>query len=512
MSFKKIYTVGLASVACGASMLGAMTPAMSAHATTTPAIVNSVQNAAASVYPHHWAPDSPAYRTMPANAPIDPNSSSIVNNIVKYGIQYYGDKTNNIPSMTLNIHSYSNPLITAHNSDPSYDIKFTDCQNKGSEDTNWENLMKGVHIPDSAKPSNGSDGQMSLYNADSGRYVELWQASKTGNTWSACWGGNINNTATSNTQFQNPYGVSAAGIAYEPYTIKAAELQAGRIDHPVALSLPPEVVNSFISGIADRTDGALDPNTPNTISEGQYLRLPKSLDVDSLHLTRVANIIAHAAQDYGLIISDRGYDIGFAVENSNTFATDPYPALFQGFEDYSVMWGNGGTYKAFPFSSLQVVQRGYLPPVTTTTNVAAEMTSPIYQANGSAKTLLSKYSNETNNAAQFGFNQNLGNTFDASTTAQAGLTPVHRLYKASSGDFAYLAEGTEMNAAESKYGYVDNGIGFYASTTPQNNTVPLYSLGKGSNHEYTISVDTKNSLVSSGWSQGTTLYVTKPTH
>lgn len=91
----------------------------------TPA-ATGIANAESTAYPHIWAATAPAYQRLPADAPIDANSVAIVQNIKQYGIAQYGVPARNLPSMNLALRQFSNPLWVARNSDPSYDIKFSD--------------------------------------------------------------------------------------------------------------------------------------------------------------------------------------------------------------------------------------------------------------------------------------------------------------------------------------------------------------------------------------------------
>lgn len=218
-----------------------------------------------------------------------------------------------------------------------------------------------MRIPDGANQSAGTDGQLVVFNAGTGWYVDLWQAFKLEGKWHACWGGSIANSYESDGVFPAPSGVSASGLALEPYTVKVAELRAGRIDHAIGIQLPPEVLDRYVSKPATRTDGNR-PRGDNTISEGQLLRLPADLDIDALNLHPVATIIAKAVQEHGFMVADGSTGINISLENASTFATDPYPALIGKADSYNVMWGGRNwQYGAFPFDKLQAVQRDYVP-------------------------------------------------------------------------------------------------------------------------------------------------------
>ncbi|WP_432557522.1 hypothetical protein [Granulicoccus sp. GXG6511] len=315
-------------------------------------------------YEHIWAPDAPTYRALPDDAPVDPNSTAIVQHIKHWGIEQWGDKSRGLPSMNLSTYDYSAPFWIATNADPQHDIKFHDCLDQHDDTPEQFDELRGVHIPDNARASGGTDKQLSVFNSDSGRYVDLWVAEKRADGWYACWGGSIDDARTSHGFYPWPKGVSASGSALEPYTIKAAELQAGHIDHVIGMALPVEVVDTYISEPATRTDGVL-PRGDNTISEGQLLRLPADLDIDALNLHPVARTIAKAAQEHGFMIVDRSGGINLSVQNAATFDVDPYPALFGEAESWNLMWGGPQqTYAPFPWDELQALERDYVPPVS----------------------------------------------------------------------------------------------------------------------------------------------------
>lgn len=143
------------------------------------------------------------------------------------------------------------------------------------------------------------------------------------------------------------------------------------------------------------------------------------------------------------------------------------------------------------------------------------MTTPVYQRNADAtgRTLLTTKASEAVSAAKYGFTTDKGTPFYASSTPATGLVPIHRIYKASNNDFVWMPAGTELNIAVSKYGYVDQQVDFYASTTPSGTcTSPVYRLQKDGKHEFTVSKSQRDSMLASGWTEGSIAFyvTTKP--
>lgn len=135
-------------------------------------------------------------------------------------------------------------------------------------------------------------------------------------------------------------------------------------------------------------------------------------------------------------------------------------------------------------------------------DVCAAMTAPIYQQNDPVKnrTLLTRWKSEADNASlKYGFTESKGSPFKAGTAAATGLAPIHRLYKSTNNDFVWLAEGTELTNAVNSYGYVDQGINFYASKTALSCGSPVYRVTKGGTHMFTASKAERDQYLANGW-------------
>lgn len=103
---------------------------------------------------------------------------------------------------------------------------------------------------------------------------------------------------------------------------------------------------------ANRTDG--EGTGPNLVSEGQRLILPRTLDIESLPISRTAKIVARAAQEFGLIVWDRGEtSTTIRAVNATGMSADPYPALLAGHEVNPLA--------GFPVAQLQVVAKDWMP-------------------------------------------------------------------------------------------------------------------------------------------------------
>lgn len=263
------------------------------------------------------------------------------------------------PELTINTHAYTPPLIIARSSDPVVTFRWENCGGLPNDGGLVEQHLSRLHIPEDAQPALGTDGEMTVYNVDTGQYTDTWQTRRDASGWSACWGGTIEHAGSSDGVFPAPFGTAGSGLALEPGTVKASELSEGYIDHVVGVTLPVGVIDTYVSHPATRTDGTATGAA--TISEGQLLRLPPDLDLDTLRLSPVARIFARAAQEYGFIVWDRSDAITFRAENALGLRADPYPEILRGQDSVSAMRGDPARGEApFPFDRLQVLQRDYV--------------------------------------------------------------------------------------------------------------------------------------------------------
>ncbi|WP_147446721.1 right-handed parallel beta-helix repeat-containing protein [Corallococcus sp. CA047B] len=105
-------------------------------------------------------------------------------------------------------------------------------------------------------------------------------------------------------------------------------------------------------------------------------------------------------------------------------------------------------------------------------------------------------------ARDWGYTDNLGVAFLASTTAATGLSPVYRLYSPTVLEHFWTIDAAEKQSAQSNYGYTqDEGIGFHAATASGPCWVPVYRLvhAATSRHTFTTSQAERASLVAGGW-------------
>lgn len=296
-----------------------------------------------------FSPNSFWYQQIPANAPLHANSANYVNEFIRQRNTYYGN-------VTINTTSYASPVYVADASTPTVTVSFWDCQNKGYADQGLVAQWSAVPIPSYAQASDGTDGEMTIYQPSTDTIWEFWQARKVNGQWQACWGGQMKNVSSSMGQWAYPYGTTATGLPFIGGQITAEELQRGEIRHAIGISLVDLENWNVFSWPANRSDGSNPTNAPNRIPEGTRMRLDPSINVDALNIHPVAKTIAKAAQKYGFVVWDKAGALSLRAQNPKSYTAmgkaDPYVALFNGTPQYQVLNG-------FPWDRLQFLPKDY---------------------------------------------------------------------------------------------------------------------------------------------------------
>ncbi len=132
----------------------------------------------------------------------------------------------------------------------------------------------------------------------------------------------------------------------------------------------------------------------------------------------------------------------------------------------------------------------------------ATLDNPVYQAVNpiSQANLLTRSATEIESArTRHGFTELRGEVFRVAGAPGDGLVPVHRLYQPASNDFAWVASPGEIANAVARYGYIDQGVNFYAAAQPGACTRPVFRLLKGAMHRHASTDAERDALVAAGW-------------
>lgn len=106
---------------------------------------------------------------------------------------------------------------------------------------------------------------------------------------------------------------------------------------------------------------------------------------------------------------------------------------------------------------------------------------------------------EVNAAAAYGFSERRGVAFYAAWVDDQSMVPLHRLFKPSNGDFAWVPDDGELAAAVGQYGYVDQGPYFAVSGADDGCLVPVRRFTNGVMHRFAASDQERQALAGAGW-------------
>lgn len=243
-------------------------------------------------------------------------------------------------------------------------------------DANLAARFKQVPLPCDFQPAAGSDAEavvMDETGVAQRDYYEFWTMKRDPLTarWSAGWGGaaDLGEMVASDGLRVWPgwMGTQASGIAFLPGIVRTAELRAGVIPHPVQLVVPYSCPTW--KAPATRTDSSAASNPLDRCFQyGQKYKLPASVDISKLR--PVARMVAQAAKDYYVVVTDQSHDkVIWRFEGVKPGTVSPYSApggLFgcdglQGGKpvssasEYDCYPNESAVFKGFPWAQLVAV-------------------------------------------------------------------------------------------------------------------------------------------------------------
>jgi hypothetical protein len=199
-------------------------------------------------------------------------------------------------------------------------------------DPNLTARLKRTPLPCTFAPAGGGDAEAVVVDqtgAAQRDYYEFWTLRKESlspTRWSVGWGGAADYSEMVQSAGLRVWpgwmGTQASGIAFMPGLIRTYQLQAGVIGHPVQLVVPYSCPTW--KPPATRTDTNASGNPlDKCIKYGQKYKLPASVDIS--HLSRVARMIAQAAKDYYVVVTDQSHDrVIWRLEGVKPGAASPY--------------------------------------------------------------------------------------------------------------------------------------------------------------------------------------------
>jgi hypothetical protein len=272
--------------------------------------------------PRLFAPDSVWNQPLAANAPLDPTSPQLVaalnRDVASELNQRIGPWIATKGSGTIYTVGAKQPTVPVHLDEPNLW---------------WRRALAtafaSVPVPADAAPSVGPDAEMTVLQPSTDRLWEFFHLRKEADGWHAGWGGAIQGVSQSPGYYTTgswpgslpQWGATATSLPVAAGEITLAEIQAGHIDHALAINLPAPRAGVF-SWPAQRSDGT---GNPQTIPEGAQLRLDPRLDLSSLHLSPLVLMMAQAAQKYGMIVRDQTHEgISFFIQDPASTGSNPF--------------------------------------------------------------------------------------------------------------------------------------------------------------------------------------------
>jgi len=320
-----------------------------------------------------FAPNSVWNQPVPPNGPLDPASARLVAHFASEAQAEERAGTGPFVETT----SYSTPIYVVGPFQRTVRVAIDTDQN-----ALWVRSLQGasnaVPIPADAQPAEGTDAQITIYQPSTDRLWEYWDTRREPDGWYARWGGAIDNVSTSPGYYSSlswsgalsVWGASATSLPLVAGTMTLAELRSGQIDHALAITIP-DARADVVAWPAQRSDG---DGSAAELPEGAHLRLNPRLNIPAMHLPKIVEMIALAAQRYGIIVRDQSHaDIGFFAEDPTPYtphgSPDPYYGVFRdangtpdpahGAPDphalFDGMWPST-FFRYFPWRSLQVLK------------------------------------------------------------------------------------------------------------------------------------------------------------
>ncbi|HRW18232.1 MAG TPA: hypothetical protein P5181_05245 [Dermatophilaceae bacterium] len=237
--------------------------------------------------------------------PTAPNSAAIAGYLPSMPAAYQGFGV----VTSTNTNHYAIPIYVVDSRDPAQPTAvFRTTVPTGSP--LWSMLNGRIPCPANAVVDAIGDHSMAIYDRGTGIMRELFFCTKqVDGSWDVAWGGyyqaaaDLAGLATSNYPMQLTAGSSAVvGMLSSLAQVSIAEARAGAVNHAVCFTAANALAN-VASWPARQQDGT-DTN-PNAPAQGQWFRIPPSVDLAALNLRPFTLLIARAAQRFGGFAADK---------------------------------------------------------------------------------------------------------------------------------------------------------------------------------------------------------------
>jgi hypothetical protein len=219
----------------------------------------------------------------------------------------------------INIENFGEPVFYADATTPMSDLK-ADLGGIG-----FDNDHAQVPFPANAAADPSSDGSLCIVDAARHTSWDMWQAKRTGNTWTCtvCAASDLTGDGVRPPQANaNPWnfsvGARASGFPLLAGLMLVDELKAGTINHALAVAYQ-HIKSSYYTPPASTAQGTTSDAIPTRgMPSGARLQLDPTLDITTLGLSASGRAIAKAMQDYGLYVADFSGAVTLYVEAGAT--------------------------------------------------------------------------------------------------------------------------------------------------------------------------------------------------
>lgn len=301
-----------------------------------------------------FSPHSFWNTVVPADATVDPRSPELVAALAG---TVAGEEAEGVGPW-ISTKRYSVPIYRVPADQPTVTVRLAGHPADGTLRAAWQR----VPLPAGAIPAAGSDRHLVVWQPHSDRLWEFWRLRQAAGGWIAGWGGAMAHVSTDPGVYnrrvwpgaQPWWGASASSLSIAGGLITLEDLEAGEINHALAIALP-EIRAGVYALPARRSDGS--SSDPLTLPEGAHLQLDPRLDVAALGLAPAARLIAEAAQRYGIFVRDGAGDVTFYAQDPAPTGADPYSepgGYFAGQTPLQLLAG-------FPWSRLRVLRMRLRP-------------------------------------------------------------------------------------------------------------------------------------------------------
>jgi hypothetical protein len=252
-----------------------------------------------------YADTSPFNQEIPVGARLAPDSAEMTARLLGFGpLQHLtaGDAGTT--------RDYGRPTYFNHPRDPVFSVHCTEqwgtCAIEGME----------VRIPDAARVPGGTDGHLSVVDQNSGWEYDFWRVQSKppgGGQIVIGWGGRtrIDGDGLGSDAVAARFGTLAG-------TLRAEELEAGRIDHALAISVHCDsggfVYPASHSGASCASQGLPNADAPPMGTRFQLAMTPAQ--IDALPVPSYRKTLLLAMSRYGMYVTDTGGTWGIIKESA----------------------------------------------------------------------------------------------------------------------------------------------------------------------------------------------------